>query len=133
MGHELKVLYVDDSETQLEAVAAALAADGHTVVTAADVKSAEPLVRGNDLVLVDYHMPDTDGAAALVRLRKRLSAGDRTLFYLYTSDADVATRYKALGFDGAFTRKGSLADLVPQVRTAARLIHMRRLVTRVRE
>ena len=44
---------------------------------------------------------------------------------MYTVDTAIAADYVALGFDGAFTGKGSLPLLVAQVDKVARLIKLR--------
>jgi hypothetical protein len=46
-------------------------------------------------------------------------------FYVYTSDALIALRYRELGFDGAFSRKGDDAELVRQTRAFFRIVEMR--------
>jgi hypothetical protein len=54
------------------------------------------------------------------------------LYYLYTSDRAVATRYEQLGFDGAFLRKGEEEALVSQVGAVFRTIRMRKLARKLR-
>lgn len=124
---KLKILYVDDSEAQLESVKARLTAEGHTVLTALDSMAAIRQLDHCDLVIVDFHMPGLDGAQLLAILRP-LAIAERTTFYLYTFDPDVASLFRGYGFDGAFTRKGSLDDLVSQLTKVAQLVRLRRFV-----
>jgi CheY-like chemotaxis protein len=127
--HEkLKILYVDDSSAQLDAVKARLTEEGHTVALASDSVSATRLLQGKDIVIIDFHMPGLDGAQLLALLKPLVPPGDRVSFYLYTSDPAHALAFRKYGFDGAFTRKGSLDDLVVQVHTVGRLLHMRRFM-----
>ena len=124
--HALRIVYLDDSETQLLGAHRALTAAGHTVSTALSISQAGPLVESADLVIVDFHMPDLDGAQALQRLRRHVIAGDVVLFYLYTSDREVAVSFKSHGFDGAFTAKGDSDVLVSQVEAAGRMLKLKR-------
>jgi len=121
----LRLLYIDDSMSQLFAVKTKLQSKAVEVAIASDLATAERMVEGRDLVIVDYHLPGSDGAAIVARL-KRQRGGEKALFYLYTTDRNVAADYSRYGFDGAFTQKGSLDELVRQVGNVAKLIRMRR-------
>lgn len=127
-----KILVIDDSWVVLEAVRASLVAAGFTLRVTAEPESATKMVEWAELVIVDFHMPSTDGAALLRLLRAAAKDGETRLFYLYTSDADVARRYEAHGFDGGFLRKGDEAALVPQVEAALRTIKLRKLAQSLR-
>ena len=63
---------------------------------------------------------------------REAAAPAECLFYLYTSDADVAPRYADHGFDGSFLKKGDERALVPQVDAVFRTIKMRKLAARMR-
>jgi DNA-binding NarL/FixJ family response regulator len=90
------------------------------------------LVSHADLAIIDFHMPGVDGAEMLISLREG-HPQNPCLYYLYTSDRDVATRYERLGFDGAFLRKGEEAALVSQVDAVFRTIRMRKLAQKLRD
>ena len=125
----LRVLYLDDSTAALTAVSAALSAEGHHVRTATTVNEAAPWLDSSDIVIVDFHMPGINGAEALNELRERV--GDKVpgpTYYLYTTDTDIALKFRAHGFHGAFTDKGNVVTLSTQLATAARLLKMRRFV-----
>jgi response regulator RpfG family c-di-GMP phosphodiesterase len=121
----LRLLYIDDSMSQLFAVKSKLQSKDVEVAIASDLFTAERLVEGRDLIIVDYHLSNSDGAAIVAQL-KRQRGGEKPLFYLYTADRNVAADYSRYGFDGAFTQKGSLDELARQVGNVAKLIRMRR-------
>lgn len=121
-----KILYLDDSEVQLGAVRDALSVTGQRVVVAETLHEAVSKLDGVDLVIIDYHMPMIDGAHALKALKQRLPLSASPLFYLYTTDTEVAVSFKQLGFDGAFTRKGDPETLRTQFKAACRLLKLKR-------
>lgn len=122
----LTILFLDDSQAQLDDVASVLKQAGHTVRTATTLPEALAGVHGADLILIDFYMPDVDGAKAMHALRESLQSDTPVAFYLYTSDRGLAVTYKALGFDGAFTGKGDSAALPEQVQAAHRMLQLRR-------
>ena len=125
----LSILYLDDSPTALREVESRLASLGHVVRTAATVSEAKWMMNGCELIIIDFHMPGTDGAQALMELQTAQPANARPVYYLYTSDTAVAGRYKELGFDGALTWKGNLDALGPQVQSIARIVKMRKFMS----
>jgi PleD family two-component response regulator len=121
-----KILYLDDSDVQLGAVRDTLARTGQRVVVAETVSEPVSKLDGVDLVIIDYHMPMMDGAHALRALKLKASTQAPPLFYLYTTDTEVAVSFKQLGFDGAFTRKGDPETLRAQFQAACRLLKLKR-------
>jgi CheY-like chemotaxis protein len=128
----LSILYLDDSPTALREVESQLVALGHAVRTAATVSEAKWMMAGVELVIIDFHMPGIDGAQALVELQAAQPSNIKPTYYLYTSDTTVAGRYKELGFDGALTWKGNLEALGPQVQSIARIVKMRKFMSKQR-
>lgn len=124
---KLIILYLDDSEVQLADVAATLSRQGHDVRTATTVSAALRVVNASDLVMIDFHMPGFDGGSALEMLRQAVRGDRPIVFYLYTSDREVAMSYKSLGFDGAFIEKGDVTTLPRQVEAANRMLQLKRL------
>jgi CheY-like chemotaxis protein len=102
----LGILYVDDSQAQLEALRHSLAAAPYQVWTARSQREAEERMQREkpDLVIIDYHMPDNNGDACLRALRPL--SNEHTRFYLYTSDAQAFRRHREMGFDGVLMLKG---------------------------
>ena len=126
------IVVVDDSYLILDRIRDRLTAEGYRVRTTTGQSSAVKLVPNADLAIIDFHMPGVDGAEMLMSLRNALPNAT-CLYYLYTSDRDVATRYQQLGFDGAFLRKGEEAALVSQVGAVFRTIRMRKLAQKLRD
>lgn len=126
-----EIVVVDDSYLILERIRERLSAEGYRVRTTTGQTVATKLVESADLAIIDFHMPGVDGAEMLRSLKASHPHG-ACLYYLYTSDREVATRYQLLGFDGAFLRKGEEAALVPQVGAVFRTIRMRKLAEKLR-
>jgi two-component system OmpR family response regulator len=121
------ILVIDDSTAMLGEVKLALASAGYEVVTTTQTVGSARHLGHCDLVILDYLMPGIDGGSVLASLRSATEAHGRSvLFYLYTSDAAIAARYRQLGFDGCFTEKGDMQSLVRQVRSAFRLRELMR-------
>lgn len=126
-----EIVVVDDSYLILDRIRERLEKEGYHVRTTTGQMSALKLVQNADLAIIDFHMPGVDGAEMLASLRQSLP-NVTCLYYLYTSDREVATHYQELGFDGAFLRKGEEAALVPQVGAVFRTIRMRKLAQKLR-
>lgn len=127
------ILVIDDSWVILDRVRAALSAEGYQVSATTESVGAAKHLRGCDLVIIDFHMPGIDGKFVLNSLRRAGAASPTCLYYLYTSDPEVARRSGEFGFDGSFLHKGNEALLVPQVSAVFRTIRMRKLATKMRE
>ncbi len=127
-----QILVIDDSAVVLDQIATALRASGFGVKATSNLAEASRLAAAADLVLVDFHMPEMDGGKLLPSLRSAVGRSRVCLFYLYTSDVDVARTYDELGFDGGLIRKGDVKALLPQIDAAFRTIHMRKLAEDLR-
>ncbi|MCC7013809.1 MAG: response regulator [Planctomycetes bacterium] len=117
-----RILFLDDSPTQLKAAAEALTRAGFQPVTATTVTEAEPFVNSCQIVLIDYNMPGITGAEALAALKSKLVEGSQPRFYLYTTDPSAAKQYRDIGFDGLFVLKGDVNALVKQMESVMRLL-----------
>lgn len=126
-----EIVVVDDSYLILDRIRERLTAEGYHVRTTTGQSAAMKLVEFADLAIIDFHMPGIDGAEMLNTFKTSHPQGP-CLYYLYTSDRDVATRYQQLGFDGAFLRKGEEEALVAQVGAVFRTIRMRKLAQKLR-
>jgi response regulator RpfG family c-di-GMP phosphodiesterase len=102
----LKILYVDDSQAQLDSLRASLSSSPYRVLTASSRPEAEEhmLRETPDLVIIDYHMPENLGDECLRALKP--FGSDSTRYYLYTTDAKAFRRHREMGFDGVFMLKG---------------------------
>jgi DNA-binding NtrC family response regulator len=129
------VLVIDDEKTFRIVAEEALASEGFAVTTAATGQAGlaawqrEPC----DLVILDRHLPDTDGITVLESLvRDVRERGLDTLVVIATAYADVASAVQALKL-GAFdylSKPLQLPDLVVTVRKA---IEAKRLRAQVRQ
>jgi CheY-like chemotaxis protein len=124
-----KIAYIDDSQIELRAVESALAAAGHEVTTSTRGEGIAGDLAGFHLVLIDYHLAGTTGIDVLERLKSALDpdAEKKPLFYLYTSDADVGSDYRSMGFNGRIILKGNHEALLKQVAAVQRTQALRNL------
>ena len=130
MKTSANVLVIDDSEVVLSRVQTRLAAEGHEVTTTTQTIGIARLLRGVNIVIIDYHMPGIDGKTLLDSLKAAALQSRLTpVFYLYSQDESLATRALQLGFDGCFTRKGDDDALVEQLDAALRQVRLKRLST----
>jgi two-component system OmpR family response regulator len=117
-----RILVIDDSEIVLMRIRVELSSAGYDVVTTTQLVGMARHLRGCELVVIDFYMPNLDGGTVVTSLKAAMPAGERPpLFYLYTADRAASERYAELGFDGAFGRKGDLLALTPQVQAALRI------------
>lgn len=117
----LSILYVDDSQTQLEAMSEALASSQYKLSTASTLQEAkERMVQSKpELVIIDYHMPTISGDECMRALRRL--APETTRFYLYTTDANAFRRHREMGFDGVLMLKGK-SPVRAQIDAVARIM-----------
>jgi len=120
------VLIIDDSAVILDNAKRVLEAEGYRVTTTSQTVGAARHLVDCDLALIDFHMPGFNGGAVIQSLRGASTASGRTcLFYLFTSDQEVAKDYASMGFDGSLTGKGDDGALLRGVRAAFRVLQMR--------
>ena len=129
---EGRILVIDDSWVILDSVRAQLTAQGYDVRITSELGVAERQIKQTDLCIVDFHMPGIDGKAMTRALRAALAEAGDCVFYLYTSDPDIAKQYADLGFDGSFLKKSDPTQLVNQVSAVFRTIKMRQLAKEMR-
>ncbi len=129
------VLVVDDEKTFRIVAEEALSSEGFTVTTAASGQAGlaawqrEPC----DLVILDRHLPDTDGIAILEAIVKE--AGERgvdTLVVIATAYADVASAVQSVKL-GAFDYLSKPLQLPELVVTVRKAIEAKRLRAQVRQ
>ncbi len=122
----LSILYVDDSQAQLDAMREALASSPYKLTTASTLDEAkERMSRSKpELVIIDYHMPRISGDEYLRSLRPL--ALENTRFYLYTTDANAFRRHREMGFDGVLMLKGK-SPVLAQIDAVARFLTQHRV------
>jgi two-component system, cell cycle response regulator DivK len=114
-----RVLVVEDNEMNMKLVRDVLQARGYRVIEATNGRQGVELAAEHtpDLVLMDIHLPDIDGAEALGRLR----ADDRTApipVIALTARAmrGDRERFQAAGFDGYVSKPVNIGELVGTVK-----------------
>jgi DNA-binding NtrC family response regulator len=129
------VLVVDDEKTFRIVAEEALSSEGFAVTTAASGHAGlaawqrEPC----DLVILDRHLPDTDGIAVLEAIVKE--AGERgldTLVVIATAYADVTSAVQAVKL-GAFDYLSKPLQLPELVVTVRKALEAKRLRAQVRQ
>lgn len=115
----MRVLYVDDDRINtLLFVETCRFAGGVEVETAASGAEALDVVRRwtPDLLVIDLHLPDTDGYALLPALRAQLAAPGLPAF-LCTADeiGAVSSQARATGFDGCWGKPVDLNTVLAEL------------------
>lgn len=114
----MRVLYVDDDRVNalLFAEMCRLLA-GVEVETAASGAEALELLGefSPELLVLDLHLTDTDGATLMPLLRQRLGAPVRALLCSADTPDTVRARARAAGFDGWLTKPIELEALRAQL------------------
>ncbi len=129
------VLVIDDEKTFRIVAEEALSAEGFAVATASNGQAGlaawqrEPC----DLVILDRHLPDTDGIAILETMtRESRERGVDTLVVVATAYADVASAVQALKL-GAFDYLSKPLQLPEFLVTMRKAIEAKRLRAQVRQ
>ena len=117
-----KILVIDDEQAVRDSLAKILQREGHEVVTAADGDDGLRVwrERGAAVVILDIHMPKSDGIETLVQLRALqpslpvivISGGDQTHTLGLLGDA------KLLGAVRTLAKPFSLSELTAAVNHA---------------
>jgi CheY-like chemotaxis protein len=104
----MHLLYVDDDRINLMLFEAACAAlDGVRVSTAANGAEALELARAQapQLLVIDLHLPDTDGPALLQALRRDAGLAGVPAFLCSADDGPTVRQVAAqAGFDGCWAK-----------------------------
>jgi two-component system response regulator AtoC len=129
------VLVVDDEKTFRIVAEEALSSEGFAVTTAATGQAGlaawqrEPC----DLVILDRHLPDTDGIAILEAIqREGAERGAGTLVVIATAYADVTSAVQAVKL-GAFDYLSKPLQLPELVVTVRKALEAKRLRAQVRQ
>lgn len=114
----LRILCADDDPTARRVVEMALVSRGHTVLGAADGRTAwvELAARPDfyDIVITDHDMPHLTGLDLAGRLRRAGFAG-RIVVISGSVDARLAAEYRALRVDSVLTKPVALEELLDAV------------------
>jgi two-component system response regulator AtoC len=129
------VLVIDDEKTFRIVAEEALTAEGFVVTTASNGQAGLAAFQREpcDLVILDRHLPDTDGIAVLeVMTRETRERKLDTLVVIATAYADVASAVQALKL-GAFDYLSKPLQLPEFVVTVRKAIEAQRLRAQVRQ
>jgi two-component system response regulator AtoC len=129
------VLVIDDEKTFRIVAEEALSAEGFAVTTASSGQAGLAAWQREacDLVILDRHLPDTDGIAVLeVMIRESRERGLDTLIVVATAYADVASAVQALKL-GAFDYLSKPLQLPEFLVTMRKAIEAKRLRAQVRQ
>lgn len=115
----MRVLYIDDDRINslLFVEACRFAGDVETETAASGAEALELAQRwAPDLLVIDLHLPDTDGYALLPALRTALAAPTLPA-YLCTADEAtlVAEPARAAGFDGCWGKPVDLQAILAEL------------------
>jgi two-component system response regulator AtoC len=129
------VLVIDDEKTFRIVAEEALSAEGFVVTTAGSGQAGLAAFQREpcDLVILDRHLPDTDGIAVLEAMTREARERDLdTLVVIATAYADVASAVQALKL-GAFDYLSKPLQLPEFVVTVRKAIEAQRLRAQVRQ
>ncbi len=115
----MRVLYVDDDRVNsLLFTETCRLADGVEVETAVTGAEAGELVRlwKPDFLVIDLHLPDTNGYALLAALREQLAAPALPAFLCTAEEVrDVQAQAHEAGFDGCWTKPVQLQAVLAEL------------------
>ncbi len=104
-----RMVVIDDDDVVLAQMRDRFSPLGYDVITTTNPIGCARHLRDGALVLIDYHMPGVNGEFVVESLRAATrKANIECTFYLLTSDRDKVARHKALGFDGAVDKAGTI-------------------------
>jgi two-component system response regulator AtoC len=129
------VLVIDDEKTFRIVADEALSSEGFQVATASSGAAGLKAWQRDpyDLVILDRHLPDTDGIAVLETMTREMrERGLDTLIVIATAYADVASAVQALKL-GAFDYLSKPLQLPELVVTVRKALEAKRLRAQVRE
>ncbi|HEY4393457.1 MAG TPA: sigma-54 dependent transcriptional regulator [Polyangia bacterium] len=129
------VLVIDDEKTFRIVAEEALAAEGFVVTTASNGQAGLTAFQRDpcDLVILDRHLPDTDGIAVLEAMSREVRERNLdTLVVIATAYADIASAVQALKL-GAFDYLSKPLQLPEFVVTVRKAIEAQRLRAQVRQ
>jgi PAS domain S-box-containing protein len=119
MPKNKRVLFVDDNETNRRVLSGQMAHSGYTVTTASSAAEALQLLRAAatvhpyDIVVLDYHMPDTDGAMLGEQIVKDPQIPPARLVLLTSLDrSGDLQRFSDIGFAAYLTKPVRTRELL---------------------
>ncbi|MGH2785622.1 MAG: response regulator transcription factor [Actinomycetota bacterium] len=118
----IRVVVVDDHEMLVQGMRAALGTEGdiEVVASAGTVEDAWAAVRMHapDVVLMDYELPDGDGAIATERIKAELPSVQVVMVTSFDDEA-VLVRAIEAGCSGFITKHKAIGEVASAVRAAS--------------
>ena len=126
---QLRILAVDDEESNLLLLQRILERDGYTQVAVTKDPTRVLQLFGEtrpDLVLLDLHMPEMDGFELMERLNTMVGEGPGVPFLVLTADATAETKRRALaaGARDFLTKPLDQIELLLRVRNLLQVQHL---------
>lgn len=120
MSHKQSILVIEDEPTICNFIAAALSANGYTVIETATGKAALALIPSHcpDVVLLDLGLPDMEGLAVLAEVRKW--SGIPIIVVSARDEESAKVRALDLGADDYITKPFGTSELLARIRAAIR-------------
>ena len=120
---ELKILTIDNDENILFTLRALFQSQGWASVCAKDMLTGLELFRTEtpDLVLIEYHLPDTNGIKGVEMIRE-LDANVPIICFTNDESQDVATRLFAAGASDFALKPIKAPDLISRIHLHIRLL-----------
>lgn len=114
----MRVLYIDDDRINsllfVEACRYAGGVECETAASGAEAQALAPHWRP-EMLVIDLHLPDTDGYALLPALRALLDAPALPAF-LCTADEQVAESARLAGYDGCWSKPVDLQTILAELK-----------------
>lgn len=119
---KIRVLIVDDHRVLAELLAEALSKDNDVVVLGTVGTSAEAVAAANstrpDVVILDYDLPDSNGAETLTALNQAVPTARILILTSYSSPV-VLNEVMDAGADGFVTKRNGSAEILAAVHAVA--------------
>ncbi len=119
---KIKVLIVDDHKVLAELLAEALSRDEGIVVLGSVGSRAEAIAVARssrpDVVVLDYELPDSEGAEALIALNEAVPSA-RVLMLTSYSNPVVLNEVMDAGADGFVTKRNGATEILAAVHAVA--------------
>jgi len=122
----VKVLIIEDSRLDAEMIKKAVDVCGYNSLLARDGKTGLEMAEQHkpDLIILDYHLPDTNGGQVLKKLRSNKETSSETVMILSAlNQPGIIMDSFSNGADQYFTKPISIGVLVQQIQYMLRHPH----------
>jgi len=122
MSKNIRILAIDDSKDILFAISAICEYQGWKALTASHAEEGISLLKnkGADLILVDYHMPKTDGIEAVKQIRT-INRTVPIIVLTVEERPEIADKFMAAGANDFALKPIKALDLIWRIKTHLRI------------